>query len=259
MKRDSIQITMKNISSSSLKLGSFSFEGLESPDQIVLRTKQRLAIHYLGSGSSLIDSLGQDATIVSFRGIFSGTQAATRIRAIQYLRSQGQPIPLIWGSTTSSVVIRELELTYSSIQWVSYKLSCCVVGGLEPGVGPPLNVALRSPEMQVSEVLSLLQDTSMGLTSDQASALAQLAALNYDIAPPDAVQQIQGLLDTIDSLLATTDRALSNHSNGTPGFSPGSALWFVETVADMGQRAALLLSYNRIAGILVCAACISQQ
>src|SRR5580704_3308322 len=97
-----------------LTLGPFSFAGLESPEQVLLKSKQRLAVHHLGSGSTAVDSLGEDFEIASFRGVFSGINAASRIRSIEYLRLQGTPLLLTWGSKTLSVLIREFELSYSS-------------------------------------------------------------------------------------------------------------------------------------------------
>ena len=61
-----------------LTLGSFSFQGFDSPSSILVKSKQRLAIHHLGSGFSTVDCLGEDNEVASFHGTFTGANAAAR-------------------------------------------------------------------------------------------------------------------------------------------------------------------------------------
>ena len=140
-----------------LTLGPFSFEGLESPQKIQLKTKQRISgVHHLGSGLSAIDYLGNDYEIVSFRGIFSGQNAADRIRSIDYLRILGAPLVLSWSSGGAlSVIIRQFELDYSSDRWIPYLLSCYIVRSVGSRVEYPADVMSTSPSTQVSDLCGL--------------------------------------------------------------------------------------------------------
>jgi len=240
------------MSSPLLTLGPFSFEGLESPELILLKAKQRLAVHHLGSGSSITDSLGQDFETASFRGIFAGSNAATRIRSIEYLRLLGAPLPLTWGSTTLSVIIQEFELSYSSNQWVPYKLSCYVIRSRDAQAQTAPDLAFASPDTQVGDILSLLQDVDLNPTSSQIAALVELAALNYDAASPDALQQALELLSSLDNQLALPSFGQSTNDLGVP-------MSYDDVVADVGQQAILGLARNRLINITVSAGCVNQQ
>jgi hypothetical protein len=240
------------MSSPLLTLGPFSFEGLESPELIQLKAKQRLAVHHLGSGSSITDSLGQDFETASFRGIFAGSNAATRIRSIEYLRLLGEPLPLTWGSTTLFVIIQEFELTYSSNQWVPYKLSCYVMRSRDAQVLTARDLAFASPDSQTGDILDLLQDVDLIPTSAQIAALVELAALNYDTAPLDALQQAMELLGSLDNQIASP--SFAQNTNGLSILKS-----YGDIVADMGQQAILGLARNRLINITVSAECVNQQ
>ena len=238
-----------------LTLGSFSFMGLESPELVLLRAKQRLAVHHLGSGSSIIDSLGEDYETASFRGIFSGTNAAARIRSLEYLRQLGAPLPLAWGSRSFLVIIQEFELSYSSNQWVPYKLTCRVVRTIGPLYTASPDVASATADAQVGDLLALLQSAGLTPASGQISALLELAALDFDTASADALQQGTDLLVSIDNQIAIS---LPSGTSGAPG-SYGATNWLSGVVADAGQQAVLGLARNRLTSITVTATCVNQQ
>jgi hypothetical protein len=241
-----------------LTLGAFSFEGLEAPEHIQLKAKQRLAVHHLGSGFSTIDYLGDDCETVSFRGIFSGLNTADRIRSIDYLRVLGAPQILSWNSRTLSVIIDQFELDYSSDRWIPYRLSCYVVRPINAGFEDPTDVLLTSPAKQVSDMLSLLANTPISPTPGQTEALLTLATLNFDAPPSDAVAQAQELANSIDDQLALLDDTLQDVGAIDQGLPPGDASYMVALVANYGQQAALLLGLNRAMSILTSAEGVNQ-
>jgi hypothetical protein len=171
-----------------LTLGPFAFVGLESPQSIHLTAKQRLNVHHLGSGSTAVDSLGTDFQIASFQGVFSGTGAMIRIRSLEYLRVEGAPLSLIWGSRSLSVIIQKFDLKYLSNQWVPYSLSCLVLQNNASETVTPF-AQTNSPDAQVADIISILQSGSIAVSQGQTTALATLTALNYDRAPDDAMAQ----------------------------------------------------------------------
>jgi hypothetical protein len=240
------------VSTPLLTLGSFSFEGLESPELIRLKAKQRLAVHHLGSGASITDSLGQEFETASFRGIFSGSNASDRIRSIQYLRLLGTPLPLTWGSTTLFVVIQEFELSYSSNQWVPYNLTCCVIRSKGANAQAVPDLAFASPDTQVHDILGLLEDVALTPSPNQLTGLVELAGLNYDAAPPYALQQAMELLASLDNQIAL--ESVTQTPNIVSG--PGS---YCDVVAGFGQQATLGLARNRLISITVSAECVNQQ
>jgi hypothetical protein len=240
-------------------MGSISFEGLEVPERVLLRTKRRLVIHSLGSGASLIDSLGEEVEVITFNGIFSGTDAIRRIRSIEFLRSQGEPVGLTWASKTLSVVIREFNLNYSSNQWITYQLSCYVVDSANSNGTPLANEVLGSANAQADDIVGLLQNTGLSPTVDQTSALVMLATLNYDIAPSDALQQANTLLESINSQLESLDQVVIYDSAGVAGRPEAQAQSFLGTVSNAGQQAALTLASYRLMNVSVRAKSVSEQ
>ena len=156
-----------------LTIGSYIFSNLEVPEKIVVRSKTRLVVHQLGSGSSIVDALGEEPEIVSFSGIFAGENAEARARPIEAIRSNSAPVPLVWGSRTLQVVIQRFELTYVSNRWIPYKISCYVLKPLEQVTANKSFAIEPSPNAQVSDILGLLQNTGVTLGSDQIAALVK--------------------------------------------------------------------------------------
>jgi hypothetical protein len=242
-----------------LKLGRFSFTGLESPERIHLQAKQRLAIHHLGSGQSTADCLGEDAKIATFRGIFSGINAAERARSINYLRDEGLPLMLEWGTESLLVIIQKLELDYSSALWVPYQLSCYVVQWTETNVEVEADIISETPIAQVGDLLGLMQNSSVSPTSDQCSALIALTTRNYDQPSADALARTEQLVSLIDDQLATLADAPFDIVRLPYALPPDGADWIDQIVANSGQQAGLILARNRVMNIVVRANGSDQQ
>jgi hypothetical protein len=236
-----------------LTLGSFSFEGLESPDRIILKNKQRLVVHHLGSGKLMVDSLGEDSQIVTFRGVFSGLNAPIRIRAVEYMRVQGLPVLLIWDSQTLAVLIREFELTYLSSQWVSYRISCLVVQSLDPQSDAGQDPMFASPAVQVNDLSGLLIGTAVSPTTAELVSLTELATLDYDSPPLDSIGQAQTLLDLIAASFVIVSEMPPNPMSGSV------VTYLANTTGSFGQCSLLKLAENRLLGIMVQAEAVSQS
>ena len=225
--------------------------------------KQRLAVHRLGSGRAVADSLGEDCEIVSFRGIFSGVNAVDRIRSVDCLRQQGAPLELRWGSKVLSVIIQQFELDYSSDLWVPYQLCCYVVGSGNLGADALVEIIQSSPVTQVSDILGLLQNcllqnSGAGPTSDQSIALVDLATPSYDAPSPQSLGLARKLVDTIDSRLSTI-RATPHPGDSNPlELSYGENPNLGDTITNSGFRCVLILSRNRIMDIIVRAEDVNQ-
>jgi hypothetical protein len=246
------------IANSLLSLGTFSFEGLESPEQIHLKTKQRIAIHRLGSGLSIADCLGEDCETASFRGIFSGASAVDRISSLDYLRIQGMPLTLTWGSQALSVIIQEFELDYSSDLWIPYKLSCYVVRSTGTSENVSADETTATAATQVGNMLSLLNTTGINPTSGQVAATTALAMLNYDLPSPSALSQAQELVHSIDNRLARLASITPDDALTDPGSDHEQANWINAMVTNLGLRAALVLARNRLMSVVVRAESINQ-
>ena len=159
------------MANSLISLGSFTFQGFEAPDKIVLRGRQRISVHYLGSGQASIGVLGRDYQVLSFQGILSGSNAVHRARVLDQLRFDGDSILFRWESRNDSVIVRDLRFEYRSRFWISYSISCVVMEAAAPGDLAELDTILELGAISISEITQLLEDTAM------TAAVPQIASL----------------------------------------------------------------------------------
>jgi len=236
-----------------LRLGSFSFEGLESPEKIAVQSRQRLSVHHLGSGSSVTDSIGSDCETVSFSGVFSGSNATARSQLIDFLRQQGGPLRLVWGSFALDVIISRFQLSFTSDYWIPYRLLCSVTSSSYNGALGPQDILASTPDAQVSGIALLLQDTPITLSSGQIVALTALAGQNHDVAPASLLVEGYGALSAIDSQIGTGSSISSFNTSSAQTSINCIAQDLNILAASSAEQALLMLSRNRLAAILVAA------
>ena len=147
-----------------LLLGPIAFQDFEVPSRITFGGTQRLAIHRLPGGARVIDALGRDDAELSFAGIFSGTDATLRARAIDELRSAGLPLPLTWNVFFYTVVIASFEADYRAQNWIPYRIRCTV---------------LRD---EASALIQPFVSLAAAAYADIGAALAPAAAAGFDLS-----------------------------------------------------------------------------
>lgn len=247
-----------NMSTALLSLGPFAFEGLESPEQIILRSKQRLIVHHLASGATITNSLGEDCETAIFEGIFAGTDAAARVQLIEGLKSMGAPLPLIWGTRSLLVIIQEFALNYISNQWIPYRLTCLVARSASQWIGMAVDELLVTPVTQVNDVIAMLASTGISATAPQTAALVELANQNYDVVPPAAMRSARPLGDMVNNKIATEELALRNNPANATELTGQEAQWLGDIVENVGLQAALVLARNQLTALFVSAASVNQ-
>jgi len=110
-----------------LILGPVIFENFEVPSSVRFGGQQRLAVHALPGGGRVVDAMGaQDGPLV-WSGVFSGPNAAPRVRVLEALRRAGTSLPLAWSLWRYTVVIESFEADWATASWIPYRLQCCVV------------------------------------------------------------------------------------------------------------------------------------
>ncbi len=234
-----------------LTLGSFSFEGLESPRSLVLQTKQRLIVHHLGTGAALVDSLGDDYQVVNFSGIFSGKSAASRIRTVDLLRAQGAMLPLIWESQTLTVIIQQFELTYVSAYWVPYKMTCYVQRSRMDYAESEKDLILQSTIESVGNISNILRNFDFVPSNAQVASLTSLSLHDYDVAPPADISTTAALALAIENIDTGYDYQLNTiRSSALDSVDAAAALISGLTTA-MGNQAYRNLGLYRINDLVV--------
>ncbi len=115
------------MATTSLLLGPIEFQDFELPATISWGGRQAMAIHRLPGGTRIIDLMGRDDAQITWSGIFTGNDATTRAHAIDLLRAQGLPWPLVWDDFFYSVIIASFEAEYQRSNWVPYRIACTVI------------------------------------------------------------------------------------------------------------------------------------
>ncbi len=115
------------MSISQVTIGGIALQNFEIPTSIRFGGQQRLVVHRFSDGSRTIERLGPDDSEIRFRGIFSGSNAEARVRALDSFRISGERIPLVWQSFRYLVIVHEFVAEYTSRWWINYQISCTVV------------------------------------------------------------------------------------------------------------------------------------
>ena len=160
------------MSSVVLSLGEVAFRDMEVPEKISFGGKQRLAVQNIIGGGRIVEALGIDDGEVSFSGIFSGTDAASRAQLLDTARGLGAQLPLVWQGFYYLVVIAGFSAEYRKPNLIPFSISCVVVTD-------PLSAAANA----VAPVASLISGDMAAALSGQAGvssmslSAASLAAL----------------------------------------------------------------------------------
>ena len=110
-----------------LLLGPILFQEFELPERVRWGGRQQLTVHRLPGGVRVIDSLGRDETDIVWSGVFSGSDAAARARALDFMRAEGGSWALTWDGFFYTVVIACFDADYTHPNWLPYRITCTVV------------------------------------------------------------------------------------------------------------------------------------
>jgi hypothetical protein len=116
-------------------LGGVPFQDFEVPERIAFGGAQRLAVNQMIGGGRVVNALGVDDGEIGFSGIFSGSDAAGRVQALDLLRSTGTAVPFIWGDFFYIVVVAQFIVEYTKPWWMPFAVRCVVVTDLVAALG----------------------------------------------------------------------------------------------------------------------------
>lgn len=156
-----------------LVLGSVAFRDFEVPERIVFGGTQKLAVHELPGGGRVIDVMGAQNADLVWSGVFSGSDAAERVRLLDGLRLLAAEVPLSWDVFAYTVIIERFEAEYINPWWIPYHLICKIVQD-------PIADLIVSGATLVSQVVS---DLAVAANS------VSLGAAQFAVAVPGAETQ----------------------------------------------------------------------
>jgi hypothetical protein len=192
----------KPMSDVALLLGPIVFQDFEIPSGVNFGGRQHLALHRLPGGSRVIDALGRDDAQISFAGIFTGSDATLRARALDELRVAGIALPLTWDVLFFTVLISDFHAAYCNGWWIPYRIVCTILQDEASALLQPV----------VSLATAALADigTATGYASD---AGLDLSPLLTALASPGAITRGTAAYTTAQSCLADAQSSLG-HSIG---------------------------------------------
>ncbi len=165
-----------------LSLGTVSFQDMEVPEKISFGGKQRLAVQNVIGGGRIVDALGIDDGEISFSGIFSGSDAASRAQLLDTARALGAQLPLVWQGFYYLVIIAGFTAEYRKPNLIPFSITCVVVtdplAAAANAVAPV--ASLVSGDLAVASALSAQAGISAGALS--AASLSALGVTQSEIA-----------------------------------------------------------------------------
>ena len=230
-----------------LVLGPVAFQDFEVPSGINFGGRQTLAVHHLPGGTRIIDAVGRDDSLISFNGIFTGSDATLRARALDTLRVAGIPLQLTWDVFFYTVLIAEFSADYQNGWWIPYRIACVVV------------------QDEASIVLSLAQSLTATTLADigSASGLAatvgvNLSALGATMAMPNATIrgtdsygaasiELANARSMLNASICTADTTINNCNLATSGSAQDGARNLLLGTAAVGQLSASTLADSYLA------------
>jgi hypothetical protein len=147
-----------------LALGDIVFSDFEIPEHFVVGGKQKLVIHSLPGGGRVVDAMGADDAPIRWSGVFSGQQAAERVRMLERLRRSGARLILAWDAWRYMVVVQTFEAEVSSNWWIPYNIQLCVISDAERDNADWL-VAASAPALTVGLLSAAVLETQIGVAA----------------------------------------------------------------------------------------------
>ncbi|MDE2197915.1 MAG: hypothetical protein KGJ41_02745 [Rhodospirillales bacterium] len=213
-----------------LLLGPVVFDAFEIPSSIAWGGAQRLNIHRLPGGARVIDAMGHDEAPITWRGVFSGPDAAARARLVDLLRADGSVWPLSWDNFLYSVVISSFQAEYDQANWIPYRIACTVLRDEAEVIGQ----AVLSLSARV-----IFDVTAAGGGTDMSAVLGALgvagATTRGSQAYGDATTSLQGAVAQIQG-------NLDGASAGMAGLPLGTTLGLAQAASVTGRAAGLAMA-----------------
>ena len=183
-----------------LTLGDVAFRDMEVPEKISFGGRQNMVVRQLIGGGRAIDVLGFDDGLISFSGIFFGSDAVSRAQMLDAARALGAPLPLVWDGFFYTVIIEEFCADYCKTNLIPFAVGCVVVSdpvAALAAVAAPV-ASLIGNDLAVAGALS--GQAGLSLAGVSAASLTGVMAVRGELA---------GIVGAQGTALSTATSALS--------------------------------------------------
>jgi hypothetical protein len=230
-----------------LVLGPIVFQDFEIPSGINFGGRQLLAVHQLTDGQRVVDSIGPDESEISFSGTFSGADATSRSRLLNFLRATGGELNLTWDVFFYTVVVSHFDANYENPVWIPYRISCTVVR--DEAVSAVSSVISLANSILADLGVAAGQCASLGLEfTDVQSSLANPGATTLGSAAYLAAQSGVSLAQSaITTQIGSTEATLQAAISSSPS-SAGSLIANLMTSTTAAQKLANFISARAYVG-----------
>jgi hypothetical protein len=219
-----------------VQLGDFVFAGLEVPEVMPLGGAQRLAVHDFPGGARTVQALGFNHAPISWSGLMLGGNALDRAKYLDFLRVQGQSLPLTLFDSNYTVVIDKFEFRVERFYKVQYSISVIVVSdntqpvqtiapsgfdaaiGADCGLMAQLSAGIGNVSLTAS--ISTLQ-TAVGAVSSFASASTSVINSTIGLAA-NVLSQVTSLKAIAQSTIGSVSTLGGVIPGGVLGVSVGN-------------------------------------
>ena len=147
-----------------VKLGDFEFQHAEVPEGINAGGNQMIHVNKFVGGKRKIVATGRDDDDITWTGIFFGTEASQRFKALDYLRTQGNQLIFSYLDFRYSVVIKSFTGTINKYYKVPYSITLTIIEDLSNPVevAPPAGFldALYDDMATLFDIYALITEPS---------------------------------------------------------------------------------------------------
>jgi hypothetical protein len=222
-----------------LLLGPVAFQDFEIPSGINFGGKQRLALHRLPGGLRVIDVLGRDDALISFSGIFAGSDATLRARNLDELRAAGIELPLTWDVFFYTVLISDFHADYRNGWWIPYRITCTVLRDEAAALIQPVVSLVTASLADIGTASSYSIAAGLDLSPVQAAFVAPGATVRGTAAYTAAQSSLGDAQASIITSISAANMALVNVNLTSAVSAQDGIVGLLDATSASGQLSAL--------------------
>lgn len=244
-----------------LILGDFEFLDFEVPERITIPGRQKTAIHQMIGGKRVIDVLGIEYDPIRWSGIFTGSETASRVQALEQLRDAGKSLTFTLDDISFDVLITDFAPVYEFVYRRPYSIELAVIkrndavsaldaltGALDALINSDIGQALGlSSVINVQAITDAVNTVQNAVKSVEDIAHATVSAVQSIVRPIVAAQRI--IQQTIGRLESAA-RQITTLGGLIPGNPVAKTVDNVLKQADMATRIPALYQLSNVLGRL---------